>query len=71
MYSSRSVALNNAVTLKLGWTRHLAVATMVAVNGPVTPLAVKKSAIFGVSLNGIGLFASNSPRNTNTHKFNT
>ena len=35
---------------------------MAAVRGPVTPVDVKNSAMFGVRRNGTGLFASGSPK---------
>lgn len=61
MISSLIIALRNALTLKDGVARHLAVATMQAVKGPETPILVTSSARFGVSLNGTGRFPSNSP----------
>ena len=61
MYSSLSIVFKKEGSLYWGWTRHLAVAIIAAVNGPVTPVGVKNSAIFGVNLNGTGLLASRSP----------
>lgn len=61
MISSLIIALRNALTLKEGVARHLAVATMQAVKGPETPMLVTSSARFGVSLNGTGRFPSSSP----------
>lgn len=50
------------LTLKLGYTKHLAVAIIDAVNGPVMPMDDKNSIMFGVSRNGTGLVMSNSPK---------
>ena len=62
MYSSRNTALSKLANLYWGCTKHRAEATIAAVSGPVTPVDVKNSAIFGVNLNGTGLLASGSPR---------
>ena len=55
------IALSRALTLKEGVARQRAVAIIVAVNGPVTPIFVINSAILGVNLNSIGRFPSSSP----------
>lgn len=61
MTSSLRMARKRAIAWKFGCTRHLAVAIMEAVKGPLTPFVDKNSDMFGVSLNGIGLSASKSP----------
>lgn len=48
-------------TLKLGWAKQRATAIIEAVRGPDTPMVVKNSEMFGVSLNGTGRLASRSP----------
>ena len=63
MISSLIIARRRALTLKDGVAKHLAVATIDAVNGPDTPILVTNSARFGVNLNGTGRFPSNSPEN--------
>ena len=71
IYSSLRIALRKLGSLYCGWTRHLAAATIDAVRGPITPIVVRNSAMLGVSLNGTGLFASNSPeRKINSMSFN-
>ena len=65
MYSSLSTARSNDGNLYCGWTKHRADATMAAVRGPVTPVDVKNSAMFGVKRNGTGRLASKSPGNKN------
>ena len=40
---------------------------MAAVSGPVTPVTVRNSAIFGVNRNGTGLLASRSPDVSKSH----
>lgn len=49
-------------TLKLGVTKARAVAIAEAVSGPDIPMELINSAKLGVSLNGTGLFDSNSPK---------
>lgn len=61
MYSSLRIAFRKDGSLYWGCTRHRAAATIEAVRGPVTLVAVRNSAMFGVNLNGTGLLASNSP----------
>ncbi|KAK2172767.1 hypothetical protein NP493_930g00000 [Ridgeia piscesae] len=63
MYSSLSMARRKLGSLYCGWTKHRADDTIAAVSGPVTPVAVKNSAIFGVRRNGTGRLASSSPVN--------
>jgi len=48
-------------TLKLGWTKQRAAAIILAVRGPLMPIVLKYSSMFGVSLNGTGRLASRSP----------
>lgn len=53
--------ISHDCTLKLGVTRHLATDIAEAVNGPVMPMFVRSSEMFGVSLNGTGRLQSSSP----------
>ena len=63
MYSSLSTVLRKLDNLYCGCTKHLAVSTIAAVRGPVTPVTVRNSATFGVRRNGTGRLASRSPEN--------
>ena len=59
--SSRRMARKMVCTLKLGWTKQRAAAIILAVRGPLMPIVLKYSSMFGVSLNGTGRLASRSP----------
>ena len=71
IYSSLKTALRKLGSLYWGCTKHLAAATIDAVRGPLTPVAVRNSAILGVSRKGTGLFASNSPMKDKQYNLST
>ena len=57
-------------TLNFGSTKHLAAATIDDVNTPPIPTGDTNSLMFGVSRNGTGRLASNSPEKKNNQLSN-